>query len=215
MVNIWKRQVSKNMKSLEEKARKEQEKRGIAFRCLIDHPEYISIIKKKYTDDDMLIRLIENDPEIFSNIHNPSDKVIRAALEADGANLAYIKKKKRKTLPHEFFMLAVQSNPIAAVEYIPKECIPESVKQMLFTSDPDIILKNKLELSEDFLLNEIKANPNLIKYVTNPSDNLKCAALSEDPNVALYYEELSPRMMDIIDEKYPNLKSLLPNYSRK
>lgn len=203
------------MKTVEEKARKEQERRGIAFRCLMDHPEYIGIIKKKYTDDDMLIRLIENDPEIFKNIHDPSDRVIRAALEADGANLAYIKKKKRKDLPHEFFMLAVQSNPIAAVEYIPKEYIPESVKQKLFASDPSVILKNKLELSEDFLMSEIKSNPNLIKYVTNPTDDLKCAALSEDPNVALYYDELSPRMMDIIDEKYPNLKTLLPNYSRK
>ena len=208
-------QVNETMKSLEEKAHREQEKRGIAFRCLVDHPEYICIVKSKYTDDDMLIRLIETDPEIFKNIRHPSDKVIRAALEVDGANLAYIKKKKRKTLPAEFFMLAMQSNPVGAIEFIPKNCIPESVKQKLFASDPDIILKNKLELSEDFLLNEIKENPNLIKFVTNPSDDLKCAALSEDPNVALYYEELSPRMMDIIDEKYPNLKSSLPNYHRK
>ena len=71
-----------------------------------------------------------------------------------------------------------------------------------------------VRIREDFLRDKIRENPSLIKYVVDPSDDLKCLALEQDPNIALYFDELSPKMMDVIDRKYSSLKDSLPNYKR-
>ena len=186
-----------------------------AIELIIQHPDCISILKSKYLTTDVLEYCLTEEPSIFRFIPHPSLEIINIALELDGANLKYVKKKDRKSLPIECFIKALNSNPREALPYVPKKYLSEEIKTEIFDASPEAIKENSIRIAqEDFLKDRIKENPQNIKYVTDPSDELKCIALSEDPNIALYFDELTPKMMDIIDEKYPNLSGVLPNYKR-
>ena len=138
------------------------------------------------------------------------------ALQLDGGNIKYIKKKIRKELPPELFVMAVSSNPRDALPYVPKKYIPEEIKQQIFDTDPELLQENNLKIaSESFLRSRVEASPAVIKYITDPSEDLKCLALRKDPNTALYFDTLTPSMMNVIDELYPGLRATLPNYNRE
>lgn len=182
---------------------------------ILQFPECISLIKNKYITDDILEYCLLEDPTIFKYIPHPSMRIISAALEIDGGNLKHVKKKTRKVLPVEYFIKAINSNPEEALSYVPKKYIPEDLKVEILDTHPELIKENKIKIvQDDFLKDKIKINPQYIKFITDPSEDLKCIALESDPNIALYFDELTPRMMDIIDEKYPTLKEVLPNYNR-
>lgn len=190
-------------------------KRMMAIELIIQHPEYIPIVKDKYLTDDILEYCLMEEPSVFRYIPDPSTRIINTALGLDGGNLKYIKKKVRKELPMESFIRALSSNPREALPYIPKNLLTEEMKAEIFDSSPEAIKESNIKIAQDdFLKSRIKENPQNIKFVIDPSDELKCIALREDPNIALYYDELTPAMMDIIDEKYPELKEVLPNYKR-
>lgn len=194
-------------------------KRHFVFEQIMENPELITIIKNRYLDDDMLEKCIDSEPTVFKYIKDPSPRIIRAALIADGGNLAYIPENARSHLPVEFYIYAMQSNVYGALPYIPEDLLQDEVddkikEKLIFDVDPEMVRQYGVRIREDFLRDKIRENPSLIKYVVDPSDDLKCLALEQDPNIALYFDELSPKMMDVIDRKYSSLKDSLPNYKR-
>lgn len=204
-----------------EKRLRQEEKmaynRGIVYEAIVNNPQVLKVIKNKYLDDDMLAHCIENEPSVFQYIKNPSMRIIKVGLGADGANLAYIPKQIRKTLPPVCFVLALQSNPKEALKYIPSsklEVLDDTMKETVFSTDPELVKQYRLKLKDSYLQSEIAKDPSLIKHVSDPSEELKCLALEGDPNTALYWDNLTPKMMDIIDKKYPELRESLPNYRR-
>ena len=82
-------------------------------------------------------------------------------------------------------------------------------------NDPVKALSYGIQVPDYFILQELERQPNLIKLIKNPSNKMKCVALDNDPNVALYFDSLTDEMMDIIDAKYPHLKDSLSTYTRK
>lgn len=194
-------------------------KRHFVFEQIMENPELITIIKNRYLDDDMLEKCLDSEPSVFKYIKDPSPRIIRAALIADGGNLAYIPELVRRRLPIEFFILALQSNVYGSLPYIPEELLndvmcDEIKEKLIFDVDPEMVRQYGVKIREEFLRDKIRENPSLIKYVVDPSDDLKCLALEQDPNIALYFDELTPKMMDVIDTKYSSLKDSLPNYTR-
>lgn len=193
----------------------EDNKLTLAVSLITKHPQYIPVIKSKYLTDDIYIMCLEDEPSLFRYIPHPSPNVVRVALQLDGSNIKYIKKKIRKQMSPELFVMAVSSNPREALPYVPKKYIPEEIKQHIFDTDPELLQENNLKIaSESFLRDRIEASPGVIKYITDPSDDLKCLALRKDPNTALYFDTLTPSMMNVIDELYPGLRETLPNYNR-
>jgi len=192
--------------------------RSFVFEQIMENPRLITVIKNRYLDDDMLEKCIDAEPGVFKYIKNPSIRIIRAALIADGGNLAFIPEFRRSTLPTEFFIYALQSNLYGSIRYIPEDQLedisPEIKEKLIFDNDPEIAYKYGVNVRDEFIRDRIREDPSLIKYVIDPSDELKCLALEQDPNIALYYDELSPKMMDVIDRKYPSLRGQLPNYTR-
>lgn len=192
--------------------------RSFVFEQIMENPRLITIIKNRYLDDDMLEKCIDSEPSVFRYIKMPSMRIIRAALAADGGNLAYIPEYRRRSLPTEFFIYALQSNLYGSIKFIPEDqldCLsPEIKEHLIFENDPEIAFKYGVSVREEFIRDKIRHDPSLIKFVVEPSDELKCLALEQDPNIALYYDELTPKMMDVIDRKYPSLKGQLPNYTR-
>lgn len=176
--------------------------RDKVFRCLLENPEYMNIIKKKYVDDDMLERLLEADPSIFQYIKHPSQRIIDVGLMLDGGNIWHLKKKVRKSLSTDSLMKALNSNPDQVMKCINKD------GRKNYSSDT-------MESYLNYAMQKIEETPNSIQFISNPTEEMKCLAISKDPNVALYFDKLSDKMMDIIDEKYPGLRSSLPNYTRE
>ncbi len=194
----------------------EDKKLNLAVTLITKNPEYIPIMKEKYLSDDVLAMCLEDEPSLFKFIPNPSLRIIKLALQLDGGNIKYIKKKIRKQLPSDYLVMAVDSNPREALPYVPKKYIPEGIKQKIFDTDPELLQENDLDIaSNSFIESRIEECPAVIKYLANPSDEIKCLALRKDPNVALYFDTLSPAMMDVIDELYPGLRNSLPNYNRE
>lgn len=184
------------------------------FDCLVDHPEYIRIIKSKYITDDLIESVMRVEPEIFQYVKNPTLRVINAALDIDGGNLKYLSNEKIASLPATSFEIAIESNPRDAAKYIPENMLDEKTKLSIFTEEPEAIRDRGICIDEDLLTPLIVENPSLIKYVKNPSDKLKCTAIRWDINVALYYETLTDGMMDTIDKYWPKYRDQLPNYTR-
>ncbi len=194
---------------------KEQKMKMMIIDCLVDHPEYIRIIKSKYIDDDLIEDVMRKQPELFKYIKSPSLRIINVGLEIDGGNLKYVDSERVKGLPVESFGLALESNPREAVKYIPKGILSNDLKLRIFDTDPDIFNENHINIDEQSIIPRIHEEPSLIKYIPNPSESLKCMALKEDPYVALYFDTMTPSMMDIIDEYWPQYRNNLPNYTRE
>ena len=92
--------------------------------------------------------------------------------------------------------------------------LDEKIKMSIFVEEPEVIRDKNIHIDEDLLSPLIVENPSLIKYVCEPSENLKCTAIRWDINVALYYPTLTEKMMDVIDKYWPKYRSQLPNYTR-
>ena len=188
---------------------------ALVIHHIVNHPDCIPLLKNKWRTDDVYIACLEEEPSIFQFIPHPTLKVIKTALQLDGENIKYVKKKARKDLPPEFYLIAVDSNPRGSLPYIPKKYVPTELRERVFEKDPSLIIDNDLKIIEnDFIKAQIEEDPARIKFVKDPSNELKCIALRKNPNVALYYDYLTDEMMDIIDELYPSLKDSLPNYRR-
>ena len=194
--------------------RKEMKMRKMIYECLVDHPEYIRIIKSKYITDDLIESVMRVEPEIFQYVKNPTQRVINAALDIDGGNLKYLSEEKIASLPITSFEMAIESNPKDAIKYIPEGMLDERTKLSIFVEEPEAIRDRDIHIDEELLVPLIIENPSLIKYVRDPSENLKCIAIQWDINVALYYETLTDSMMDLIDKYWPKYRDQLPNYTR-
>lgn len=187
----------------------------LAIKLITSHPEYISLIKRKYLTDDVLEEALQLEPDIFKLIKNPSDRIIDIALDLDGSNIKYLSQSKIRALSEDTLISALNSNFNEAINYIDSDSLSEVTRVRIFLSDPITALENGIHVPESCVITAVTQTPNMIRYIPHASEEIKCAALSVEPNVALYFDKLTDKMMDIIDEKYPYLKGRLPNYTRK
>jgi hypothetical protein len=199
----------------EEKQKKYDERCRMAVDMIANNPEIIPLLKGKYTTDDVLEDALDLNPDIFKFIKEPSDRIIYKALDIDGSNIRYISKEKIKSIPEELLINAIENvDETLPTPDIDFSEMSEETRIDLFMQDPVKTIQYGIDVPEYFILKELQEYPNMIKYIKNPSNKMKCVALSSEPNIALYFDKLTDEMMDIIDEKYPHLKDTLPTYTR-
>lgn len=204
-----------NMKDeLFKDTKKGNAKRDRLKRLIIERPNCITFIKNKYLTDDILEECLNDNPDIFPYIKHPTTAIINMALEMDGGNLKFINDDQRNNLPLDSIRIALESDAERAIDYVVMEQLPIEMQIDLFLKNPVLALTHNANIPESYIIKEIYRTPNIIKYVANPTEEMKCLALSLEPNVALYFSQLSDKMMDIIDEKYPQLIGKIPNYTR-
>lgn len=178
-------------------------------------PDMIPLLKNRYTTDDIIEDALDLNPDIFKFIVEPSDRIIMKALDIDGSNIKYIPKEKLNSIPEDVLINAIEfiDDDIPA-HSIDLNNLSEESRIDIFMQDPVKAVQCGIEVPEYFLLKELQKYPSMIKYINNPTNKMKCLALSCEPNIALYFDKLTDEMMDIIDEKYPHLKDSLPTYTR-
>ena len=199
----------------EEKDKRYNDRCIMAVDLIANNPEIIPLLKNKYTTDDVLEDALDMNPDIFKFIKDPSNRIIAKALDMDGANIQYIDKERLKTIPEELLLSAIESvdEPDASLD-IDFDDISEESRIDMFVQDPVKAIQCGITVPDYFMLKEIQKSPNLIRYIKNPTNKMKCVALDLEPNVAVYFDSLTDEMMDIIDTKYPHIKEL-PTYTRK
>lgn len=202
------------MKSIEEKDKKYNERCVMAVNMIVNNPEILPFLKNKYTTDDVLEEALDINPDIFKFIKDPSNRIIIKALDMDGANIQYIDRERLNSLPDEILVSAIESVDDVSDLGVNFDDISEESRLDIFIQDPVKAIQCGINVPEYFMIKEIQKSPNLIRYIKNPTNKMKCVALDLEPNVAVYFDSLTDEMMDIIDIKYPHLKEL-PTYTRK
>ena len=202
------------MKSIEEKDKKYNDRCIMAVNMIANNPEILPFLKNKYTTDDVLEEALDINPDIFKFIKDPSNRIIIKALDMDGANIQYIDRERLNSLPDEILVSAIESVDDVSDLGVNFDDISEESRLDIFIQDPVKAIQCGINVPEYFMIKEIQKSPNLIRYIKNPTNKMKCVALDLEPNVAVYFDSLTDEMMDIIDNKYPHLKEL-PTYTRK
>jgi hypothetical protein len=203
------------MKSIDDKNKRYNERCILAVNMIANNPEILPLLKDKYTTDDVLEDALDINPDIFKFIKDPSNRIISKALDMDGANIQYIDRNRLNSLPEELLLAAIETVDTDISNLgINFDDLSEESRLDIFVQDPVKALQCGITIPDYFIINEIQKSPNLIRYIKNPTNKMKCVALELEPNVAVYFDSLTDEMMDIIDNKYPHLKEL-PTYTRK
>lgn len=172
------------------------------LRVIMEDPEIITLLKEKYVDDEIWKFCIEREPSLFRKMKHPSYEICMHACEVDGSNLRYIKNKfSYITINDVMVYTAVSSNPKAII-YVPKKLLSEDLKEMAFDQDPSLMIYFDT-IRHEYLEKIISQKPSSIQYVEFANEDLLCKAILNDPNVCVYINKLTPKMLDILKEHYP------------
>ena len=184
--------------------------RNRLLKVLVEDPTMILVLKNKYITDDLWKFCIEREPSLFQEMKNPSEEMCEFALHADGSNLKYI----RKNFPYikitkKMAYISILSCP-KAILYVPDKILDEGLKEMAFEKDPSLMKEFKY-IRPDYINKKIIENPANIKYINNPDEDLVCNALIIEPNVCVYFEKLTPRMISTLQQYHPQFLDLYQN----
>lgn len=173
---------------------------------LTDDPSVILMFKPEVTTEEMWKMAIENEPSLFQYITEPSHEMILYALSQDGANLRYLQRLGIQLTP-EYIFTAVESYP-GAIFMIPETLWSTKLKE--FACSKDTSLMKEIPLSRSYIESQLKKDPTLVRFLSNPTEAQLCAAIDANPSVCAYITDFTPSMIHLIQEKYPSLVSLIP-----
>jgi hypothetical protein len=80
---------------------------------------------------------------------------------------------------------------------------------------PDLIKKVYERMDYQLIKKIASKEPLVVLYLPFKDEDLICNAIRGNMNVALRIGKLSDKMMDVIDECYPDMRKLIPFYTRK
>ena len=152
---------------------------------------------------------MEKNPRLLAEWDDPSYASCYTAVEADGRAILDC---PPDMIDYRLLERAILTTPSVAI-LLPRNYLTLEIRELAVDHDPTLIgsIEN---LPIDYIKGKLKYNPSLIRYIKDPSDELKCYAIEQNPNVALYFPKLSKAMRKVIDEKYPDFREGLANYNK-
>lgn len=186
--------------------------RDSIYQLLTMNPFAIQAIKGNYIDDDMWKYAIDLEPTVFQHIDSykkiPSTKLCIYALKADGRNIQYIHPSRitdhmldiaRETYPNAHKLIQDDVEDEDNITYISNR------KERTYVQN----MEDKMNAT---IISELRQNPSMIREIENPTEEMKAVALISNPDIVLYFDELSPTMVEVLEEYYPDIAPLYPNY---
>ena len=171
-------------------------------------PELIFTVKPKYLTSEDWENAIYKKPELFRRCKDKYYGLCIVALSLDGLNLEFIDPAEYTVDQYDTMCeIAVKQNP-AAILLIPKEFRTRELRAYAYSKNPELALKDK-KLTVGVVETMLDHNPNLIKDIDHPSDDLIIRALSKDPRVIVYFQTLSPRVKEFFEERYPQYAAMI------
>lgn len=175
---------------------------------LDDDPSLILLLKNKYATEQMWERCIEKEPSLFRYKRDPSPELCVLALQEDGNNLKYIVGNSEITLTSEMIWTAVKSYP-PAIFYLPRTLQTDALKECAFDRDPSL-MNSFSRIRTAYLERKLHQQPSLIRYVQNATEDMWVDAIKQDPNVCAYVKQFTPKIRQVIQERYPTYAMMLP-----
>lgn len=172
---------------------------------IANDPSLILIFKSKYTTEPMWECAIKGDPSLFQHMKSPSDNMILFALREDGANIKYFIQMDIDFTPQRM-REAIKSYP-AAILLIPEEYRSRSIKEFACSLDPTLL--KEVRVSKRYIEKELKKDPNLVRFVEKPTEDQLYEAIKQNPNICAYVKTFTPRLKELVEEKYPDLVPML------
>ena len=176
------------------------------LKMLSEDPSLILMFKEKSITENMWKVAIENEPSLFQHVKNPSEQLILLALKEDGANIKYLKHMGIAITPQMIYC-AVKNYP-GAIFLLPPELRTRSVVEFACTEDPTLM--RDVKLKKEFIDRRLRQDPTLVRFLKNPTEDQYCKALEVNPDMCAFIETFTPKMIDIILSKYPDIVQLIP-----
>ena len=180
------------------------------YNLLYNNPEAILYLKNCYQTERVWKYCIEIEPNLFASMKSPSPEMCEYALDVAGENIiTMVTKFKHIKLTKRMVYIALRTYP-SAILYVPEDILEEDMLDKAFDAQPSLIGKFT-NLSYEYLLKKVREKPSIIKWIENPREELVCAALEIDPNLCVYFTTLTPQMINIIQQKKPELAEMYAN----
>ena len=178
--------------------------------AIMEDPEIVIMLKEKYVDEEIWKFCIEREPSLFRKMKHPSESICLYACEIDGSNLKYIKNKfTHVQITDVMVYTAVKSNP-KAIMYVPKKLLNDGLKELAFWKDP-ILMENFDFIRPEFVQRILDEKPYAIQYIKHPDENIVCQAIIKSPEICVYLNEITEKMLCVLKEHHPNYYSLYKN----
>jgi len=180
------------------------------LRMLVDDPTMILVLKNKYINDDLWKFCIEREPSLFKEMKDPDEEMCLFAINVDGYNLRYIRKKFTKIkITNKMAYMAISNCP-KSILFVPDNILDDGLKEMAFNKDPSLMKEFK-DIRKEFIKKKVQENPSNIKYINSPDDELVCEAIKAEPNICVYFSKLTPTMYDTLKTHHPQFLELYSN----
>lgn len=180
------------------------------YNILYETPSAIAFFKKRYQSDQLWRYCIERDPNVFGLMEDPSLDMCIYAIDISGENIVILATKfKHIKITKKIAYLALRTFP-AAILYIPEDVLTEGMLDMAFAAKPSLI-SHFNNLPFGYYLRKVRENPWIIQHITDPREDLICAALEGDPMVCTCFKHPTTQMINIVKELNPELAQLYIN----
>ena len=172
------------------------------------NPWIILTFKRSLLNNDLLQYALELEPALFKYLKDPSMPVIMKAVDSDGMNLQYVRPSK---ITAQMCQIAVKSDP-RALQFVPQRYVNEDMIYECIEEDPSLIDTLELNIPDEYFIERLDEHPSLVRYKKDLNEDIVCEAIKRDYNIALYYNTLTDKMKKTLEEYYPNIVHMLPNY---
>ena len=177
------------------------------MRVLYDEPSLITYVKERYITDDIWMFCIEREPSVFENMKRPNERVCNFAVEIDGSNLKHVREKFTYIpITNKMCYNAVKSCPKAILD-VPKKLLSNGLMEMAFDAEPSLMIYFN-DIRPEYIKKKVSENPSYLKYINDPDEDFVCEILLKNPNTCVYLDRLTPRMLDIMRDNYPDTYEL-------
>jgi hypothetical protein len=180
------------------------------LKVLVDDPTMILVLKNKYITDGLWKFCIEREPSLFKEMKNPDEEMCEFALKIDGYNLKYIRRKFNYIKITKKMVYLALSTCAKAILYVPNNILDEGLKEIAFDKNP-ALMKEFNYIRPEYINKKIKENPSIIKFINNPAEDMIIDAMILEPNVCVYFDKLTPKMIEILKEYHPQFLDIYQN----
>lgn len=181
--------------------------RNKILNAIVENPEIIVMLKEKYVDEELWKFCIEREPSLFKKMKHPTEAICMYACEVDGANLRWVKNKfSYIAITPGMAYTAVKSNP-KAILWVPKRLLNYALMEMAFDRDPSL-MDHFDDIRPEYLKKLLKNQPQAIQYVKNPDENLICDAIIDSPNICVYLNHITDKMLHTLETYHPGYYAL-------
>lgn len=176
------------------------------IKMLMDDPALILLLKNKYITEDMWKTCLEAEPSLIEYIDEPTEEMCLIVLSDSGSYLTFMIDNGYEITP-EMIMTAIKTYPSIIFD-LPSSMVNDFYIELAL--DVDISILSKLnKIPYKYVMNRLKKEPGIIRYIENPSDEMVMLAINTDINTCAHIKNFSPEIKEFIETQYSDMAPML------